>query len=553
MMYYFFLKRFKKIIIKENIIKLKKTLNHILNKMSFLFKFIAIILLYFSAQSSILKDNDRVSLVYYEYSYNLSQIDLDVKNRDSSILDSTSCHLAYIKNEKEEHKEIFDFYSAYLNRQWIFFADKEETINSLLKIDYDRKDIYLLGILIPKNLSYKIGNSHGIPIFEIDDNYTEKMENWDMRNSNKNIFFSLEITHAVEYYPETYFLLLSSVLLICSFGLLCYWKVKLKKVPAAHILNLHKVFMCLIYLNILLCFILVIKSLNIRGKKIYEDERESSILLDTALITLNGIHRTVFWFMLLLLSYGWNISLQHFNSRYCKFFLKMIIILFLLMSIDQIIDAIFAPISRLQISEIKNTFLYLFLIYIMMYKIDKNLNFLKLKIHYAQQISPQYITALNYKMSLFTKFRIIIITYFFVFLIVLILHKTAFYKYDEEVLESYDYLSLDCFYAFLLLIFFRPKELPQYYTVDLGESIDLEEGNIYNCNLPQYSEAHLKIADLTKNDVQSIKKYKRPIVIIGPNLRNSNNGNKIIMDGNNQNYSINNYFSNLEIGVINNK
>ena len=519
--------------------------------MSLSFNIITFIILYFSTKSSSLKDNDKVSLVYFENSYNLSQINLDIKNRDSSIIDSTSCHLAYIKNEKEEHKEIFDFYSSYLNRQWLFFADKEETINSLLKIDYDSKDIYIFGILIPKNLKYKLGNSHGIPVFEIDDNYTEKMGEWDMRNAEKNIFFSLEIHHAVEYYPETYFLLLSALLFMCSFGILLYWKVKIKKLEAIHILQMHKIFTCLIYFNNLLCFILVIKSLNIRGEKIYEDESESSILLDTALITFNGIFKTIFWFMLLLLSYGWNISLQHLNARDCKFFLKIIVLLFLALSVDQILDAIFVPISRLNLSEIKNCILYVLLIYTMLYKIDKNLNFLKLKIHYAQQISPQYINALKYKIRLFLIFRIIIISYYFVYLLILILHKTAFYKYDEAILESYDYLALDCVYIFLFLLLFRPRVLPEHYTVDLGDSLEGEDGKIYKYNLPKYSEANLKIADLTKKDVETIKKNKMPIVIVGPNLIDSNNGN--IMNENNQNYSINKYFSNLNVGTINNK
>ena len=511
--------------------------------MSFILTLYIFILLYFSVKSSTLKDNDKISLVYYEYSYNLSQIDLDMKNRDNSIIDSTSCHLAYIKNEKEEYKEIFDFYSTYINRQWIFFADKVETINSLLKIDYDNKDIYLLGILIPKNLNYEIGKTYGIPIFEIDDNYTSEMEKWDMRNTDKNIFFTLEITHAVEYYPEIYFLILSLVLLICSFSILIFWKVKIKKLEAMHILPMHKICLFLIYLNNLVCFLLIIKSLNIRGEKIYNEESESSILLDTALITLNGIHRTIFWFILLLLSYGWNISLQRISPRDCKFFIKMIFLIFLALSIDQILDALFGPISRLNISEIKNAILYLLLIYVMLYKIDKNLNFLKLKINYAQLVSPQYINALVYKIALFGRFRILLIAYYLIYLTILILHKTAFYKYDENVLEAYDYLALDCVFEFLFLMLFRPKELPEHYTVDLGDSLEGEVGNIYQYNLPKYSEAHLKIGDLTKKDVNNIKKNQMPIVIVGPNIVNKNN----------ENASINNYFSNLNIGMMNNK
>ena len=110
--------------------------------MSFLFNLIILIILYASSKSTSLKDNDGVSLIYYEYMFNLSEINLNIKNRDTDILDSTSCHLAFIKNERKEYKEIFELYSIYLNRQWIFFSDKAETINDLLEIDYDKKDVY---------------------------------------------------------------------------------------------------------------------------------------------------------------------------------------------------------------------------------------------------------------------------------------------------------------------------------------------------------------------------------------------------------------------------
>ena len=522
--------------------------------MSFIINIISFILLYSSIKSSTLKDKDEVSLIYYEYDYNLSEINLTLKNRDLSILDLTSCHLAFIKNETEEHKEIFDFYSIYFNRQWLFFTNNTETIDTLLKINYDSKDIYLIGILIPKNLEYKIKKDYGIPIFEIDDNYTQYMEKWDMRNSDKNIYFALQINRAVEYYPEKYFLLLSLCLLILTFSLLIYWKMKISKLDPIHILPMNKVGVFLLYISNLLCFILLLKSINIRGEKIYDEESESSILLDTALITINGIHRTILWFFVLIVSYGWNISLRQLSARNCKFFLKIILVIFFILSTDQIIDVIFEPIYRIHISEIKNGIFYLLIIYTMLYKIDKNINFLKLKIHFAAMILPQYINALYYKIQLFKKFKIIIIFYFLLYLVILILQKSAFYEHDEIIFESYNYLALDCIFEYAFLILFRPKELPENYNIDLGDNIDGEDGNIYQYILPKYSEAHLLIKDLTKKQVDECKKNKIPIIIIGPNLKNINNEpNDINNENNSNNSSINNYFANLNIGISENQ
>lgn len=520
--------------------------------MSILLNFISFILLYIFINNSKLKENDEVSLIYYEYNYNLSEIKMETLNRDVSIIDSASCHLAFIENEEKEHNEIFDIYSSYFNRQWIFYADKKETIDKLLEIDYEKKNIYLMGILIPNDLNYNIDEDYDIPIFKIEKNYSNYMKNWDMRNEEKNIFFSLKINHAIEDYPENYFLLLSIIVLFLIFSLLLYWKMVFKSINPIHILPLHKLCLCLIYLNTFICFILILKSINIRGSKIYEDEAESSILLDTALITLNGIHRTTFWILILLLSFGWNISLQQLSAQDCKSFLKILLALFFAMSIDQIIDIIFEPIYRVHISEIKNIIVYGIIIYFMLYKINKNIKFLRLKIHYANLISPEYITALVYKMKLFFKFRILLIFYFFFFLGVLVLHKTIFYEYDEVILESYDYFVLDCIFEYAFLIIFRPKELPQFYNINLGDNLEGEDGNIYKYELPGYSEAHLKIPDLTKKQVDECIKKEIPIVIVGPNIKNSKNIENIENENINNNSSINKYFLNLNIGFANN-
>ena len=180
-----------------------------------------------------------------------------------------------------------------------------------------------------------------------------------------------------------------------------------------------------------------------------------------------------------------------------------------------------------------------------------------MKIRFVGILLPQYINAMLYKIKLFVKFRIILIVYYILFLAVIILQKTLFYKYDEMVFESYNYLALDCLLIYIFLILFRPKELPENYNVNLGDSIEGEDGNIYQYHLPKYSEANLKIPDLTKKQVEACKKNEMPIIIIGPNSRNLNNsGNIENIDNdiniNSNNSSINNYFLNLNIGYANN-
>ena len=511
------------------------------------------ILLYsFIEATVILKDKDKVSLVYYEYSYNISEINLEMKNRNIKLENSVQCRLAFIKDESKEYHEIFEIYSNYINRQWLFFTNNNETAKQLLKIDYFSKNIFLMGLLIPKSLNFKKDEDYQIPIFEINDTYSEMMETWDIRHAKKNIFFTLEVKHAIDYYPENYFLILSLIILICTFLLLIFWKISENKIAPENILPIQRICQCLIYFNSILCIILLVKSFNIRGTKIYEDEEESSILIETAFITLNSLYRSLLWLLAFLLSFGYNISLQRINDRDCKAFLKTTFIMFLVLSLDQIIDLIFSPIYRIHLSEIKNMIFYIIIIFGMCEKLKKNISFLQLKIHYASLISPEYLTSLRYKVKLVKTLRIIYISYFILYLIVLTLQKTIFYKYDESTLESYNYMTLDAVFLYSIIILFRPKELPDFYNINLGDNLEGDEGNIYKYKLPKYSEANSLILDLTKKEVDSCKKGDIPILIIGPNEETISNNNEGIIEINDNENSINKYFITINIGFSNN-
>ena len=522
--------------------------------MQILFKLFPFIILYsFIEATAILKDKDNVSLVYYEYSYNISEINLEMKNRNIKIENSVQCRLAFIKDESKEHHEIFEIYSNYINRQWLFFTNSNETARQLLKIDYFSKNIYLMGLLIPKSLNFKIDENYQIPIFEINDTYTEMMEAWDIRDAKKNIFFTLEVKRSVEYYPENYFLILSMIILICTFSLLIYWKISVNKIAPENILPIQRICQVLIYFNAILCIILVVKSFNIRGTKIYENEEESSILIETAFITLNSLYRSLLWLLAFLLSFGYNISLQRINSRDCKTFLKTTFLMFFVLSLDQVIDLIFSPIFRIHLSEIKNIIFYFIIIFVMCKKLKKNITFLQLKIHYASLISPEYLGSLKYKIKLVKMLRIIYISYFALFLTVIALEKTIFYTYDESTFESYNYMALDAVFLYSIIILFRPKELPEFYNINLGDNLDGDEGNIYKYKLPKYSEANSLKLNLSKKEIESYKKGDTPILIIGPNDDSDlNNNNEGIIQINNNDKSINKYFLSINLGFANN-
>ena len=120
-----------------------------------------------------------------------------------------------------------------------------------------------------------------------------------------------------------------------------------------------------------------------------------------------------------------------------------------------------------------------------------------------------------------------------------------FYSFDEKVLETFDYASLDALLVCAVLYLFRPKQLPENYDIFMGDNIDVVEGEIYLCKLPKYSEANVKIERLKNKDVNKCLKNNDPILVVGPN-----NNSSTKTSTKNSSSSINKYFLNLYVGNV---
>ncbi len=119
--------------------------------MSILIKLISFILLFYSISTTKLKDDDIVSLVYYEYDYNISEINLTLLNQDIEITEDEIYHLAFVHNTSDINN-IIDFYSIYFNKIWIFFANDTETVQQLKDYDYEEEKLQCIGIIFPKRI-----------------------------------------------------------------------------------------------------------------------------------------------------------------------------------------------------------------------------------------------------------------------------------------------------------------------------------------------------------------------------------------------------------------
>ena len=143
-------------------------------------------------------------------------------------------------------------------------------------------------------------NNKKIPIFIVKDNITEKLSTYDIRNMNKHIYFLFEIKRNISSYPEMYFLIVSIILLISSFALIIYWKVRMKSLAGINILPIHKFLFLIPFFAFFLSITLLVKAINIRGKD-PNREYDDSIYVDTAMITISAIYKSILWFIILLL------------------------------------------------------------------------------------------------------------------------------------------------------------------------------------------------------------------------------------------------------------
>ena len=218
----------------------------------------------------------------------------------------------------------------------------------------------------------------------------------------------------------------------------------------------------------------------------------------------------------------------------------MVLGIYIIMCLDQLFDSFVEKAWVFHLSEIKNV---LFLIGIMIYlykRINKTIRFLERKLYYARALSLEYIDVLKYKINLIKLLFRVLYSYAALYLVILILHKTAVYPYDTKVLEMYDYMLADIYLYSILLYTYRPRVLPQDFKIDIGGEDEDEIGLVYKAFLPKYSIINVKFKENYK-DIYSVKGKNIPILVLGPCLSHINAEND-------QEISINNYINNVEIG-----
>ena len=301
--------------------------------------------------STKLKEGDKISLVHVEYGYNVTRFELSLKNRDyAQINDLLSSRIAFLNNTETDNI-IFELYSSYINRYWLFLVNSSEIANNLLlRDDYVQKELYINGIIIPKRLQYKLPSDNKnplIPIFELDDSEIDYLSLLDIRNTKKNIYFIFDIARVIGNYPETYLLINALVGCILGIALFIYWKILIKVTRFIYVFTLHKFLYTLPFFITVLGVLFISKAIDLEGKNPYQIN-DDSMFLDTALFTINSIYRTLLWFFILLICCGWKITIQSLRTEDLKFLMRMLLITYVVTSLDQMIDSNDAQIAIIQ-------------------------------------------------------------------------------------------------------------------------------------------------------------------------------------------------------------
>ena len=521
----------------------------------FLHGYIYILILFSILENVNSKNFERkIILNQYEYELNISQFDLSILNLNIELYNMKYSLMAYINDSNFKLNELFSFYSPYYNHFWLFYIsdiDIYSKIISKYKCINDYMRIY--GIIIPKSLKDKISNQFNElspSVFYIEDNLTNFLEESDFRKNDKIIYYSFDLIKPINRYPEIYIFITSLLFVLINCIILIFWNIFYRISKDEYITSIQKYCNMLPYFNIILSISLLIKCLYIKGKDPFL-HYEYMATIDTIFISINSFSKILIWYFLLMISTGWKIAIQTISRKIRIFYLKMIIIIFLMTSIDIAIYYIKENAYK-NYCEIKDIVFYLIISLIILKEIKKTLKLLFKKLHYAETLIPEFSEGLLFKIKIFKQLKIIIIIYPIIFIVIFIIHKIIPVNYRSTCLKFIDYYFCDIILLMYLLIIFGPKELPRNYDVDFAKDLEDDSGKIYRLSIQINNEGRVLFNPIDKKEALKIKQKKLPIVIFGPSFSDNNNlsFNKynFFIKIDNDDKDINKLYSTLELG-----
>ncbi len=453
-------------------------------------------------------------ITVYDYeknrtSYEISQINDGNRNEEISF------RISYLT---EKNLSIIEKYSPNFNKKWVIFTQKEEILLYLIEVQkqLEKKKIlpyYILGIIIPKKLNYKVNISTNIPIFEIEDKYIENFISFDFLNQTMNTFFKITHYYLINKIPETYLIFSSIIHLIISLIILITWQFFWKKSQNITYIQL-KIFIH-IYGNLLLSVLILFLVINMYGKEMRElESNQTFIVLYYIISIVNMLYRVFLWTDILLISTGYIILKSDFNKRDIKKHIIIIMSVSILMTFGMLTNNNFYIFSSY---EITNLILYISSFIFVNFEGNKIIRILKRKLSfYIIFDSYIYFPTIKLKLKMINHLMKLVYIFTGINFFVLGIHKILLLKYDTIYFEIIQYHYYDCMLMIVLLFIFRPRKFPIYFDEEIEDD---NFGTIYKCKIPKYEilkKIHIPLKKFKKRNIKDYITHKKPCLIINP-------------------------------------
>ena len=129
---------------------------------------------------------------------------------------------------------------------------------------------------------------------------------------------------------------------------------------------------------------------------------ELTIAVEISLYLAVSFFRSLLWFLIYLISFGWNICFQDVVMNEQRRIFKIFIFVAIFFFADNILDKYCGKLWVLYLSEIKNVIVFGILTFLTIKNINKNMVVLKRKYNYALTLLQAYADGINEKIKLLT-------------------------------------------------------------------------------------------------------------------------------------------------------
>lgn len=200
------------------------------------------------------------------------------------------------------------------------------------------------GIIIPNNTDFYnsvmkavISSGQYSTFMHNETNITDLIQ-YDIRTEESNYFFHLSYKSTIFVIPFVYLKTVSIVSFVLSCCIIVLWAIKQRQTPSGDIILIQKIIVFLPYLNLILCALMIIQMFLTTGQS-SNSFLDSRIYVETALVTIRAIFRTIIWFLLVLIASGWQITSNSLSRDKIKTFIKVYVFIYIIVCVDQIVDA----------------------------------------------------------------------------------------------------------------------------------------------------------------------------------------------------------------------